>query len=102
MKMTARRGDPWISVPHIRRQPEPANLKALKGGSSPEGGGIIELLNLIKDAYDVTWFTAESTLVASGRSPTLRRCAAGCYWCCSGWAPTWASAGRRWRRLRQR
>ena len=30
VKITARRGEPWISVPHIPRQPEPANLKALK------------------------------------------------------------------------
>ena len=75
VKITARRGDPWISVPHIPRQPEPANLKALKEEFARRRG-IIDLLNLIKDADHVTGFTAEFTSVASRQvtdPETLRR-----------------------------
>ena len=64
VKITARRGEPWVSVPHIPRQPEPANLKALKEEIARRWG-IIDLLNLIKDADHVTGFTAEFTSVAS-------------------------------------
>ena len=57
------------------RQPEPANLKALKEEIARRWG-IIDLLNLIKDADHVTGFTAEFTSVASRQvtdPETLRR-----------------------------
>jgi hypothetical protein len=71
-----RRGEPWISVPHIARQPEPANLMALKE-EIDRRWGVIDLLNLIKDADHVTGFTREFTSVASRQVTDLRRCAAG-------------------------
>ena len=64
VKITRRRGEPWISVPHIAKQPEPANLKALKEEIARRWG-VIDLLNLIKDADHVTGFTNEFTSVAS-------------------------------------
>ena len=64
VKITRRRGEPWISVPHIARQLEPANLKALKEEIARRWG-VIDLLNLIKDADHVTGFTNEFTSVAS-------------------------------------
>ena len=73
--ITTRRGEPWISVPHIARQPEPENLKALKEEIARRWG-VIDLLNLIKDADHVTGFTGEFTSVASRQvtdPETLRR-----------------------------
>ena len=73
--ITTRRGEPWISVPHIARQPEPENLKALKEEIARRWG-VIDLLNLIKDADHVTGFTREFTSIASRQvtdPETLRR-----------------------------
>ena len=62
--ITTRRGEPWIGVPHVPRQPEPANLKALKEEIARRWG-FIDLLNLVKDADHVTGLTREFTSVAS-------------------------------------
>lgn len=73
--ITNRRGEPWVSVPHVPRQPESANLKALKEEIARRWG-VIDLLNLVKDADHVTGFTREFTSVASRQvtgTETLRR-----------------------------
>jgi hypothetical protein len=73
--ITTRHGEPWISVLHIARQPEPENLKALKEEIARRWG-VIDLLNLIKDADHVTGFTREFTSIASRQvtdPETLRR-----------------------------
>ena len=75
VKITARRGEPWISVSHLPRLPEPVNLKALKEEIARRWG-VIDLLNLIKDADHVTEFTGEFTSVATRQvtdPETLRR-----------------------------
>jgi hypothetical protein len=73
--ITTRHREPWISVPHITRQPEPPSLKALKEEIARRWG-VIDLLNLVKDADHVTGFTKEFTSVASRQvtdAETLRR-----------------------------
>ncbi|GAA2440653.1 hypothetical protein GCM10010191_65740 [Actinomadura vinacea] len=75
VKITRRKGEPWISVPPLARQPEPANLKRLKEEISRRWG-VIDLLNVIKDVDHVTGFTADFTSVASRTvtdEATLRR-----------------------------
>ncbi|MGH7743885.1 MAG: Tn3 family transposase [Candidatus Dormibacteria bacterium] len=64
VKITTKKGEPWISVPPITKAPEPVNLAALKEEISRRWG-VIDLLNLIKDADHVTHFTAQFTSVAS-------------------------------------
>jgi len=92
VKITARRGEPWISVPHIPRQPEPVNLKALKE-ESPAGGASSTCSTWSRTPTTSQDSPASSPRSPPGRSPIRRRCGAGCCWCCSGWAPTWASSG---------
>jgi hypothetical protein len=75
IKITRKEGEPWISVPPVGKQPEPANLKALKEEISSRWG-VIDLLNLIKDVDHVTGFTADFSSVASRTvtdPDTLRR-----------------------------
>ncbi|HWR47080.1 MAG TPA: Tn3 family transposase [Pseudonocardiaceae bacterium] len=64
VKITTRKGEPWISVPSIAKRPEPVTLTALKEEISRRWG-VIDLLNLIKDADHVTHFTSQFTSVAS-------------------------------------
>jgi len=64
VKITAKKGEPWISVPPVARQPEPASLKALKEEISRRWG-VIDLLNLLKDVDHVTGFTGDFSSVAS-------------------------------------
>ncbi len=70
--ITTRRGEPWISVPHVPRQPEPANLKALKEEIARRWG-VIDLLNLVKDADHVTGFCLTVARVP-GSEPQDTRC----------------------------
>jgi TnpA family transposase/ribosomal protein L17 len=64
VKITTKKGEPWISVPPIAKAPEPVNLAALKQEICRRWG-VIDLLNLIKDADHVTHFTSQFTSVAS-------------------------------------
>ena len=64
VKITAKKGEPWISVPPVAKQPEPGNLKALKEEISRRWG-VIDLLNLLKDVNHVTGFTGDFSSVAS-------------------------------------
>lgn len=64
VKITKKKGEPWISVPPVAKQPEPTNLKALKEEISRRWG-VIDLLNLIKDVDHVTGFTSGFSSVAS-------------------------------------
>jgi Domain of unknown function (DUF4158)/Tn3 transposase DDE domain len=75
VKITVKKGEPWISVPPVARQGEPENLKALKEEISRRWG-VIDLLNLLKDVDHVTGFTADFSSVASRTTldeDTLRR-----------------------------
>src|ERR1035441_2337877 len=64
VRITRRKGEPWISVPPAARQVEPASLKALKEEISRRWG-VIDLLDLIKETGHVTQFTSQFTSVAS-------------------------------------
>jgi TnpA family transposase len=76
VRITTRRGEPWITVPPAAKQPEPATLAALKE-EVIRRWGVLDLLNLFKDADYVTNFTDEFTSVASrevtDRETTRRR-----------------------------
>jgi len=75
VKVTTRHGEPWISVPTPMKQPEPANLAALKKEVEARWG-TIDLLNVLKEADYLTDFTAEFTSVAAREvtdRATLRR-----------------------------
>jgi TnpA family transposase len=67
VRITMRRGDPWISVPPLAKQPEPANLAALKAEISSRWG-VIDLLDVLKEVDRATGFTADFTSVASRTS----------------------------------
>ncbi|ACZ85020.1 DUF4158 domain-containing protein [Streptosporangium roseum] len=64
VKLTRRKGEPWISVPPLNRRPEPTGLVALKEEISRRWG-VIDLLDVLKDVDHVTGFTKEFTSVAS-------------------------------------
>ena len=64
VKITRKKGEPWISVPPAGKQAEPENLEALKEEISRRWG-VIDLLDLIKNVDHVTQFTGEFTSVAS-------------------------------------
>jgi TnpA family transposase len=64
VKITTRRGEGWISVSPQPKQAEPATLAALKE-EIVRRWGVLDLLNLLKDADHVTGFTSEFTSVAS-------------------------------------
>jgi len=64
VKITTKKGEPWISVPPVAKQPEPENLAALKAEIGRRWG-VIDLLNLLKDVDHITHYTADFTSVAS-------------------------------------
>jgi len=64
VKITRKKGEPWIAVPPVTKQPEPANLRALKEEISRRWG-VIDLLDVLKDVDHVTGFTGDFTSVAS-------------------------------------
>ena len=75
VKITTRRGDPWIGVPKLEPLPEPQNLQALKD-EVIRRWGTIDLLDVLKDSDFLADFTAEFTSVASREvldKDTLRR-----------------------------
>lgn len=48
VRITMRKGEPWIAVPPVLKQDEPASLKALKEEISRRWG-VIDLLDVLKD-----------------------------------------------------
>lgn len=75
VRITKRKGEPWITVPPVARQPEPQNLAALKAEIAARWG-VIDLLGLIKEADHATGFTGQFSSVASRTvtdPATLRR-----------------------------
>jgi TnpA family transposase len=75
VRITKRRGDPWISVPHIDKLPEPVNLGALKQ-ELQDRWGTLEFLDVLKEADHHTDLTDEFITVASREAlprATLRR-----------------------------
>lgn len=73
--ITARRGEPWISVPRLAALPEPGNLAAVKD-EVIRRWGTLDLLDVLKDAEFLTEFSTEFTSVASREvidRDTLRR-----------------------------
>jgi hypothetical protein len=73
--ITIRRGEPWIIVPKLTALPEPGNLAAVKD-EVIRRWGILDLLDVLKDADFLTEFSSEFTSVASREvidRDTLRR-----------------------------
>jgi hypothetical protein len=64
VKITTRRGEPWIHVPPTPAVPEPTNLLALKA-EVERRWGVLDLLDILKEADFDTRFTEEFTSVAS-------------------------------------
>jgi len=64
VKITARRGEPWISVPPTPAVPEPTNLVALKA-EVEQCWGVLDLLDILKEADFDARFTEELSSVAS-------------------------------------
>jgi hypothetical protein len=58
VRLTRRRGGPWLSVPRIDKLPEPAGLEGLKAEVSLRWG-TIDLLDLLKEADYLTGLTDE-------------------------------------------
>ncbi|MEV4116043.1 hypothetical protein [Nonomuraea sp. NPDC049695] len=64
MKITRKKGEPWISVPPLGKQEEPAGLRALKAEISRRWG-LIDLLDVLKDVAHVTDYATAFTSAAS-------------------------------------
>ena len=64
MRITTRRGDPWITVPARVKQPEPVALDALTR-ELPRQSGTLDLLDVFKEAAHLTGCLDEFTSVAS-------------------------------------
>ncbi|ONM47892.1 MULTISPECIES: Tn3 family transposase [Nocardia] len=75
VRITKRRGEPWISVPKLDKLVEPENLTAIKDEVARRWG-TIDLLDVLKEADFLTDFSMEFVSVASRESmdrDTLRR-----------------------------
>ena len=64
VKITKRRGSPWIKVPKLEKLEEPANLSKLKAEVLARWG-TLDLLEVLKEADFLTGFTDEFVSVAS-------------------------------------
>ncbi|MGH8917991.1 MAG: DUF4158 domain-containing protein [Actinomycetes bacterium] len=64
VRITTRRGEGWISVPKMDKVPEPACLDALKAEVGRRWG-VIDLLDVLKNADFMTGFTEELSSVLS-------------------------------------
>jgi hypothetical protein len=64
VKVTTRHGDPWITVPKLDPLPEPTGLQALKD-EVIRRWGVLDLLDVLKNADFLTRFTDEFTSVAA-------------------------------------
>nr|WP_228717521.1 Tn3 family transposase [Allosaccharopolyspora coralli] len=75
VRITRRRGEPWITVPKLDPLPEPRTLSAVKD-EVIRRWGTLDLLDVLKDADFLTDFTGEFSSVASRETldrDTLRR-----------------------------
>lgn len=64
VKVTTRHGDPWITVPRLEPLPEPTGLQALKD-EVIRRWGVLDLLDVLKNADFLTGFTDEFSSVAA-------------------------------------
>jgi hypothetical protein len=64
VRLTSRAGEPWIAVPKLDRQPEPPTLAALKDEVAHRWG-VVDLLDILKEADFLTGLTGEFTSVAT-------------------------------------
>ena len=64
VRIITRRSEPWISVPALKAQPEPQTLHALKAEVLSRWG-MLNLLDVLKHADQLTDFTTELTSVAT-------------------------------------
>ena len=63
-EITTRKGDVWIRVPRLGKQPEPETLQALKR-EIVSRWGVIDLLDVLKEVDYLTGFTNEFTTIAT-------------------------------------
>ncbi|MEU3092303.1 Tn3 family transposase [Streptomyces massasporeus] len=64
VKVTTRRGEPWITVPKLEPLAEPTGLQALKD-EVVRRWGVLDLLDVLKNADFMTGFTDEFSSVAA-------------------------------------
>ncbi|MFE7245344.1 Tn3 family transposase [Streptomyces sp. NPDC057580] len=64
VKVTTRHGDPWITVPKLEKQDEPTGLQTLKD-EVIRRWGVLDLLDVLKNADFLSGFTDEFTSVAA-------------------------------------
>ncbi|WP_326594250.1 Tn3 family transposase [Streptomyces sp. NBC_01294] len=64
VKVTTRKGEPWITVPKLEPLDEPTGLAALKD-EVVRRGGVLDLLDVLKNADFLTAFTDEFSSVAA-------------------------------------
>ncbi|MGW1758352.1 Tn3 family transposase [Streptomyces mirabilis] len=64
VKVTTRHGEPWITVPKLEKLDEPTGLQALKD-EVVRRWGVLDLLDVLKNADFLSAFTAEFTSVAA-------------------------------------
>jgi TnpA family transposase len=64
VRVTTRHGDPWITVPKLERLDEPTGLQALKE-EVIRRWGVLDLLDVLKNADFLTGFTDEFSSVAA-------------------------------------
>ncbi|WP_431998531.1 Tn3 family transposase [Streptomyces fungicidicus] len=64
VKVTTRKGEPWITVPKLEPLDEPTGLQALKD-EVVRRWGVLDLLDVLKNADFFTGFTDEFTSVAA-------------------------------------
>ncbi|MET8509792.1 Tn3 family transposase [Streptomyces sp. NPDC004787] len=64
VKVTTRRGEPWITVPKLEPLAEPTGLQALKDEVTRRWG-VLDLLDVLKNADFLTGFTDEFTSIAA-------------------------------------
>ncbi|GAA2268141.1 Tn3 family transposase [Streptomyces atrovirens] len=64
VKVTTRKGEPWITVPKLEPLDEPTSLQALKD-EVVRRWGVLDLLDVLKNADFLTGFTDEFTSVAA-------------------------------------
>jgi hypothetical protein len=64
VRVASRRGEVWIAVPRLLAQPEPASLEALKA-EVKRRWGVIDLIDVLKEAEAMTGFTDTFTSLAS-------------------------------------
>jgi len=64
VRITSRAGEPWIAVPKLDKLPEPPTLAALKN-EVVRRWGVVDLLDILKEAAFLTGLTGEFTSVAT-------------------------------------